>query len=183
MSEYSLLKSLLNPPLPEPEPLMEVAPPADNAPFSIVDADDRGPPKMARGGSADLYHVPYTLSIELRGEQYPEGVVVAHMVNVTLAGLFREEDNSFSYEYGSQRGIHGGKYYVFDHLQWVTPQIPHAVENYDLFQLEPDQLSAARDLIVKSLTDMDEDEIARHVNVESIITALTPDNFNEPDDL
>lgn len=180
MSKLPLLSSLFGSDEPAPAVIVEAVAPATER-IEIIDADDTGKPKNADAAHGrEGYEIPYSMTVH-----YFNGdlTVELNMVDATLVATHGMEDSSFSYEYGSERGTGGGKYWTFTDLKWKDPKIPHAVENYDLFQLPPEQVQHIAAFVKKALETMDEDDITNHIDVDHWADKLTPEpHFNEPDD-
>lgn len=171
MSTYDLIKTLINP---QQETVMEApaqpAAPAEPAGerVEVEDVDIEGKPKHVDSGSGyQVYEVPVYVAISYFHPSLDEPFQLG--VNFKVRGNVRVEDDSFDYEYGSQRGVHGGKYVVFDDMSIESVEFPQEDYNYDLFKLPAERKTHVATFIKNYFESMKEDQIARFVDPEDVV--------------
>ena len=157
MSDFKLMNSLLNPVV-----VVEAEVPA--APTETVSIDE-----VTRHGKYTGSVFRFVLYVTYTHPNLPEDLYL--VVGANLRGEYTSEDNSFDYEYGSERGTHGGVDEYLTDLAWENVEVPQVADNMDLFKMEPEQVQHVVSVVSNYLTNMSEDEIGKHVNLEEL-TAL-----------
>lgn len=168
MQKLDLLSSLINPApvaAPEAAPLVEMQAPTNQpTPMTVTDVERNREPTPV---GEDQFEVPFDvfISYDLNGEK----LSLTAEVNV-LISLDREDD-SFDYEYGSERGTHPssgvGADFTVDEV--ILPQEEF---NYDLYRLPPETMQEVTTAIVARLKTYGEAEFGKFVDVDSIISTL-----------
>lgn len=176
MNNFKLINSLISPPA---SPIVEAEEPAAPQPTEYVEIDDVDRVSGPRGGSE--FYIQYNVHVTYHHPSIEEEGL--HLtVSALLDGSYSVEDDSFSYEYGSERGVHGGKYDAIDGLSWSKVTIPHIEDNIEFFKLAPEQATHVSQMVVGYLSGMSSDDIEKLVDVETLVKLVKPEpDFDEPD--
>lgn len=154
MSEFTFLNSLLNPPV-----IVEDAARTEHA--FVEEANRKG---GYRSGFVFSLYVTY-VHPAMAEELYL-------VVNAFLNADFASDDNSFGYSYGSESGTHGDIDEYLTDLEWTKVEIPHVADNMNLFKMQPEQVKHITAFVTNYLTRMDEDEIAKLLDVEDLVSEV-----------
>ena len=166
MSTFNFLNSLLNPPA---KPIVEEAMPTQEAPAPTesVTVDEV---EMLRGGSSN--GIPHSLNTTYSHPSLSDPLYLT--VHAVLDASYEQEDSSFDYEYGSERGIHSQVDDVLEDLAWKNVTIPQIADNMDLFKMSPEQVAHVTAVVARYVQAMDESEIEQLINVERVVSVLKP---------
>lgn len=180
MSKFDLIQSLLNP---QTETIVE-APAEPVAPaqpagerVEIEDVDVEGKPTLVDSSQHHAtYEIPCYAAISYHHPSLDEPFQLG--VNFKVRGNYSVEDDSFDYEYGSQRGTHGGKYAVFSDLEVTGVEFPQEDYNYELFKLPTDRKNHVANFISQYFNALSDEQLSKLINAESIRDALEAGNRN-----
>lgn len=171
MSPFTLINSLVNQSV---DVVTEETQPQPAQEFASIDDADR-----ISGYQND--HFKYSLNMTYSHPSLAEPIYLT--VQALLGATYSVEDNSFDFNYGSERGVHKDIAEVFDDLEWTNVTVPHIADNMELFKLEPEKVRHVTKFVVDYLTSMNSDAISEHVDIDKLIELARPEeSFPEPDE-